>query len=294
VAREEPSISMKELMYDINAGWIALVLLMAVLAAMEVGFHAGRRAHPTVTEDAKGHISATQASMLGILALLLAFTFSLSLQRFDSRNDAMVDEANAIGTAYLRAQLLPAPLRSDVRRLLREYTDLRVRAGALSIVEQDGGGSLMGKAVGIQDTLWEYARRAAEIEPNPVTSGLFIQSLNELIDSFGRRDAALNRHVPEVVLFLLLGTFLISGAIVGFGAGVAATRPSWVSFAMVALIVVLVFVIFDLDRPRRGLIVVTEKNLVDLRASMKDEAAGAGSPATAAAAGAASASGPKR
>ena len=227
----------------------------------------------SVSDESKGHVNAIQASTLGILALLLAFTFSLSLQRFEVRSDAVVDEANAIGTAYLRAQLLPVALRDDVRRLVRDYVDLRVRAGTVATNEEDRLDELLGRAARIQDALWERARRSAEIEPNPVTSGLFIQSLNEMIDSFGRRDAAINRHVPEVVLLLLLGTFVMTVAIVGFGAGIVGQRPSWVSFAMVALIVLLVFVILDLDRPRRGLIVVSEKNLLDLQASMKNEAA---------------------
>ena len=99
-------------------------------------------------------------------------------------------------------------------------------------------------------------------------TGLFIQALNEMIDSFGRRDAGLNRHVPEVVLFLLFGVFLIAAAIVGFASGTGGHRPPAVSLVMVGLIVVLVFVILDLDRPRRGLIEVSKKSLYDLQASI--------------------------
>ena len=137
----------------------------------------------------------------------------------------------------------------------------------------------MAKAGSLQNALWDKARRAAEANPSPVPSGMFVQATNDLIDSFGRRDAALHRHVPEVVLFLLLGTFLITSAIVGFSGGVIGRRPPLVSFAMVVLIVVLVFVILDLDRPIRGLIMVSEKNLLDLQASMKAEGAAAGRPA---------------
>jgi prepilin signal peptidase PulO-like enzyme (type II secretory pathway) len=280
-------------MYDIPAGVIAVIVLVGAFVGMELAFRWGRRANESASDDAKGHLNIIQTSTLGILALLLAFTFSLSLQRFESRSDAVVDEANAIGTAYLRAQLLPVTLRGDVRRLLRDYVDLRVRAGTVATNEEDRLGELVGQAAGIQDALWEHARRSAEIEPNPVTSGLFIQALNEMIDSFGRRDATINRHVPEVVLFLLLGTFVMTVAIVGFGAGVVGQRPSWVTFAMVALIVVLVLVILDLDRPRRGLIVVSEKNLLDLQGSMKKEVATLARP-PAPAAGASTASGARR
>ena len=272
---------MKELMYDINAGLMVAILLIAVLIVMEIGFRHGRRRMAIADDDSKGHVNATSSSTLGLMALLLAFTFSLSLQRFDARSDAVVDEANAIGTAYLRAQLLPPSLREEAKAKLRSYVDLRVKADTVATVSSDWP-ALVAEAGRIQTTLWNDARRAAELEPNPVTSGLFIQSLNELIDSFGRRDAALDRHVPEIVLWLLFATFLISAAIVGFASGFAGHRPSWVTFAMLVLILVLVFVILDLDRPRRGLIRVSQKSMLDLQASIKADvgAAGAASPAS--------------
>jgi uncharacterized membrane protein (Fun14 family) len=101
-----------------------------------------------------------------------------------------------------------------------------------------------------------------------VTSGLFIQSLNELIDSYGRRNAALNRHVPEVVLFLLYGTFLLTGGVVGYAAGVAGHRPSFATYILVVLIVIMAFIILDLDRPRRGLIKVDHKSLIELKVAI--------------------------
>ncbi len=263
---------MRELMYDVNAGLIIAVLLITVLVVIEIGFRFGHRRRASADDDSKGHINAIASSTLGIMALLLAFTFSLSLQRFDTRSDAVVDEANAIGTAYLRARLLPPSLREPVTAKLRAYVDLRLEADAVSTVDDDWLG-LLAQATRLQGALWEDARRAAELEPNPVTSGLFIQALNDLIDSFGRRDAALNRHVPEIVLWLLFVTFLISALIVGFATGFGGRRPSWVTFAMTVLIAVLVFVILDLDRPRRGLIKVSEKSLLDLQASIKAESA---------------------
>ena len=105
----------------------------------------------------------------------------------------------------------------------------------------------------------------------PVTSGLFIQSLNEAFDSFGRRTAALSRHVPELVLFLLYGTFMMTGGVVGFAAGFAGHRPSLVTYILIALIVVLAFIIIDLDRPRRGLIKVDQSSLIELKRTI-DEA----------------------
>lgn len=256
---------MNEFTYNINSALIAGILFVSMLAATELGYRLGFRRKTAAKSGAREHINAIQGSILGILALLLGFTFSLSLQRFDSRSDAVVEEANAIGTTYLRSDLLPLAVRSEVQALLREYVDLRVQASTVSLDHQQQRKSLVDKATNKQSQLWQLARKSAELEPNPVTTGLYIQSLNEMIDNFGRRDAALNRHVPEVVLLLLYGTFLLAGTIVGYATGIAGHRPSLVSYLMVLLIVVLVFIILDLDRPRRGLIEVSQKSLLDLQ-----------------------------
>lgn len=111
--------------------------------------------------------------------------------------------------------------------------------------------------------------QALEVDPNAYTPTLFAESVNQLIDNFGKRDAALSRHVPEVLLLLLLcGTFLMTDATVGFSTGIAGHQPSMVSYVLVALIVVLVFIILDLDRSRRGLIEVSQKSLLDWQSSV--------------------------
>jgi hypothetical protein len=264
---------MTEFMYDINSAVIAAVLFVSMALAIEAGYRIGRRSTGPAAEASKAHIDAIQASMLGILALLLAFTLSLSLslQRFDSRSEAVVAEANSIGTASLRAQLLPAAVRGEVKGLLRQYIDLRVQAGAVTLVDRAERAALQAKTLGIQNALWGYARQATELDTNAVRSGLFIESLNDLIDNQGKREAALNRHVPEAVLLLLYATFLMAGSIVGYAAGIAGHRPSLATHVMVALIVVLVFIILDLDRPRRGLIKVNQASLIELQAAINTE-----------------------
>lgn len=260
---------MPEFMYDVRSSVIAAILLVSMIALVEVGYRLGLRKQAGVSEDSKSHINAIQGSMLGILALLLGFTFSLSLQRYDSRSAAVVEEANAIGTAWLRTQLLPAALRDEVQATMHEYTDVRVQATSISQVERATLSTLRARTLALQDRLWDQARRAVELDPNPVRTGLYVQALNAVIDQFGTRDAALNRHVPEVVLLLLYVTFLMAGAIVGLACGVAGHRPSAVSYIMIALIVVLVFIILDLDRPRRGVIEVSQRSLVELQLSMR-------------------------
>lgn len=255
-------------MYDQPSVLIAVALFAAIVLAIELGFRLGRR-QPQVGDDSiKSQINAIQAAVLGVLALLLGFTFSLSLQRHDTRNQAVVEEANAIGTAYLRSQLLPGGMREEAATLLREYLDVRVRAAHVDLADPAKRAPLLRQAAELTERLWGLARQAAAKDPNPVTTGLFIQALNELIDSYGRRDAALERHVPEVVYFLLFATFLMAGAILGWASGLARHRVAVPTLGMVALIVVLVFLIIDLDRPRRGLIQVSQKSLEDLQRTM--------------------------
>lgn len=276
---------MNEFMYDIDSVQIAAVLCVSMILAIEAGYRIGRKTpwsglHADAGKDAyQAHINTIAASLLGILALLLGFTFSLALQRFDSRSAAVVEEANAIGTACLRAQLLPVSLRAEVQKSLREYLDLRVQASAVTLDDRTARKALLDKTGLAQAALWRYARQAAEENPNPVTSGLFIQSLNDLIDAFGRRDAALARHVPESVLLLLYATFLLAGAIVGYASGVAGHRASFAAYIMVALIVVLVFTILDLDRPRRGLIQVSQQSLIELQTVINAESGAGARPA---------------
>lgn len=255
-------------MYYINSVLIAFMLFISMVATIEIGYRIGVKRQTVTNEASKIHLNSIQASIIGILALLLGFTFSLSLQRYDGRSEAVVDEANAIGTTYLRTQLLPKTLRKDVQASLRQYVDLRVQEGKVSLSNYPLRKVMLDKTTNAQTRLWGYAIRAAEIDPNPVRTGLFIQALNEVIDNFGKRNATINRHVPELILLLLYGTFLLAGVILGFNSGVAGHRPSMVGYLMVLIIVILVYIIIDLDRPRRGFIAVNQAPLLELQTSL--------------------------
>jgi len=270
---------MSEVLYGVNSFLIAGILFASMVVTIEVSSRIGRANHESTSEAAKTHVHAIQASLLGILALLLGFTFSLALQRFDTRSEAVVDEANAIGTAYLRAQLLPTTVQGEVRRLFQTYVDLRIQAGAISFAYEAERQVFVVRGNQVLDELWSCARRAAEEDPSPVTTGLFIQSLNEAIDSFGRRDASIRRHVPEIILFLLYMTFLMTSGVVGYSAGIAGHRPPFVTYIMVALTVLLAFIIIDLDRPVRGLITTDQTSFTDLKAAIDAAEAGVAQPA---------------
>lgn len=261
---------MNEFLYDVNSLFIAGGLLLSMLLSIELGNRLGTPAQDQVSDDFKSHVNSISASLLGILALLLGFTFSLSLQRYESRSEAVVHEANAIGTTYLRSVLLPEALRSPVKDALRDYVNLRVKTDEIDLTKHELQRSLAVDTGRMHAKLWELARQAAELDPSPVKSGLFIQTLNDLIDNYSQRDAELARHVPELVLGLLYVTFLMAGTVVGYATGLSGHRASFVTHILSVLIVILVFIILDLDRPHRGLIQVSQKSMLDLQAQINE------------------------
>lgn len=253
-------------MYDHSSLLIVGLLFLGLLIAIEIGFRLGNQIADAASDSARAQVNTIQASLLGVLALLLGFTFSLALQRYDARSVAVVTESNAIGTAVLRAELLPEPHRDQARDALSDYLDLRIQAASISLDRVDERDELLDRTAALQNRLWQLGRDAAQDFPNPVQTGLFVQALNDLIDTYGSRNAALDRHVPEIVLFLLFGTFALTACLVGFSSGISGNRASFPTYILVVLITFLVFIIIDLDRPRRGLIEVSQKSLIELRA----------------------------
>lgn len=259
---------MTEVLYSYSGVAIAGILLTSAFGAVEAGYRLGLRAQARSSAAARKHVDSVQASMLGLLALLLGFTFSLSLERFDRRSDTVVDEANAIGTAWLRAHALPRTTRDPTRQALRDYLDLRVKEGEVPLNHMDERATLLAEAGRIQVELWRLARQAMDEDSHSVMVGLYVQALNELIDSYGRRTAALNRHVPEAVSLVLYATMFFVAGVIGYAAGLGDHRPFNISYLMLLLVVLLIFMIIDIDQPRRGLIQVGRDGLTSLQATI--------------------------
>lgn len=258
---------MHELTYDIPGALIALALFVSMAAAVEVGTRLGRRAAAGVQETVREHVRFIQGATLGILAIVLGFTLSLALQRYDSRSEALVAEANALGTAWLRIGLLPPDQAPHMRRLLHAYAQTRVEAGRVSLDDHGGRQALAARTSAARDALWEGVRKAIAVDSRPATGGLFVQAINEAFDNADTREAALDRHVPEPILDFLYACLLFAGGIVGYGAGLAGHRLSLAGYLLAGMMVLLVFLVLDLDRPRRGLVQVSQKPLVDLVAA---------------------------
>ena len=242
---------------------IFFIGLASFLAVSEIGWQLGSLRKGR----ASSNFSTLESAMLGLMALMLAFTFSMALSRFESRRDAVLNEANAIGTTALRARLLPEPQRSETLKLLREYVQIRLEIvrSATSLAERTPA---VNRSNALQEALWQQAKAMAAIDKGPVPTGLFIQSLNEMIDDQGKRLSALRNRIPNNVLITLFGIAAAAGAFAGYASARDAERSRLPVYVIGLLVSAVVFLIIDLDRPSTGFITNSQQPMIDLAASI--------------------------
>jgi hypothetical protein len=256
-----------DLFYRMDAWVICLILLALMSAALEIGFRVGRRVRSAASDQDRSVATTTIAAVLGLLALLLGFSFSMAMTRYDSRYGLVVKEANSIGTTFLRAKMLPEPQRTQVARLLRDYVRLRV-----SLVRSDSSPEEIERAFRasqrLHDRLWTHAVEAVRADPRPVPTGLFVQTLNEMIDDQTRRVAAMRNRVPSGIYSVLLAVAVGALGLTGYGCGLAGRRNLPATTTAAVLITLVVFVITDLDRPRSGWVRVSQQSIIDLGRSI--------------------------
>ncbi len=216
-----------------------------------------------------------QGAMLGVVGLLLAFGLSLALSRYENRRADTIDETNAMGTTYLRAQTLAEPVRGRSLELLIDYTEGAVRL--TSTLPQSDEQAVVAASEGqLQRRLWALAGDALNAAPVDSAPRLYVETLNEMFDAQTTRIAGLNNRVPGTVLILeILGAAVALGLLAAY---MALVGRGAVGVVLAALVVsFLLFVTFDLDRPTRGLIQVPDTALVAQLASMQLPPAAAGS-----------------
>jgi hypothetical protein len=237
--------------------------LAAVLATSELGWQLGVRAGGR----GRGNISALESGLLGLMALIIGFTFAMALTRFETRREAIVNEANAIGTTALRARLLPQPYRTETLKLLREYVQIR-----LDVVQSGESLAELATAIdrsnAIQEALWLHTKEVAAKDDRYVPTGLFIQSLNEMIDNQGKRLAALRNRIPSVVLLALFGIAAITCGFAGYASSLEAKRTRLPIYIIGVLVSSVIYLILDIDRPSDGLVTNNHQAMIDTAASI--------------------------
>ena len=257
-----------------------IVLIAAVLAGglffgMLICSEVGRRVGISQSRrDAEGlpkGAGAAEAAVFALLGLLIAFTFSGAASRFEDRRHLITAEANAIGTAYLRIDLVPADAQPELRALFRRYLDVRT-ATYSNAKDQAATQARLAEAAALQGEIWTKALAASRRQDAPSQATmLLVPALNEMIDITTTRLMATQNHPPAIV-FLMLGALSLVGALlVGYDTSPNKDRTWLHTIVFAGMMSLAVYVIIDLEFPRLGLIRVdaADEVLIDLRKSMR-------------------------
>ena len=250
---------------------LAVFVFLGILLCLEVGRRIGVRRKRLNAEDAGPGAGALEAAVYGLLALLIAFTFSGAASRFDARRQLVVEEANAIGTAYLRIDLLPSSAQPSLRETFRRYLDLRIalygKLPDLAAARAD-----LPKIAALQAEIWGQAVAACpKAESGSSSCVLLLPALNQMIDITTTRTAATEIHPPPIIFVMLVALALFTALLAGYNLSDGRTRKWLPMLGFAAAIAVTIYVILDIEYPRLGFIRVDaiDHLLVDLRATMK-------------------------
>ncbi len=259
-----------EWLYGTNQLLISAVLMVLLVLASQVGYWVGAKPAFTLSDVGKSHLSTIFGGILGLLALLLGFTFAMSLSRYDHRKQLVTQEANALGTAYLRSQLLPEPEKKEIADLLRKYVDVRLEFFHAGI-DKSNLEKVNAETEQLQGQLWSRLSSAISKDDREVTTGMFLESINEVFDLQNARQSAMDNHVPESVLILLILVAFIAVLCVGYGGGIGKSRHLFSTMMLVVLLVLVISTLMDLDRPRRGLIKVGQASMIRLQSNLHQD-----------------------
>jgi len=253
-----------------NSSGFAIALFVAILVTMEVGRRIGIAVLAREGGDVKG-AGAAEGAVLGLLGLMVAFTFSGAASRFEDRRHLITQEANAIGTAYLRIDLLAEEARAPMRESFRRYLDTRLETYR-NIDDLTKVDAKIAEGAMLQSEIWTKAVAAIQSPAAASQAGmLLLPALNEMIDITTTRLVATRNH-PPAVIFVLLGALSLVGALLaGYSMSGNKVR-SWLHQIVFAMMMsVTLYVVLDLEFPRKGLIRIdsADQILVELRASMK-------------------------
>ncbi len=245
-------------------------LFLGMVLFLEVGRGLRIRMMAKHPEKAMAGLGVVEGALFALMGLVIAFTFSGAAARFDAKRHLIVDEANNVGTAYLRIDLLPEAVQPEIREKFRQYVDARLES-YLSLPTIAGVMPRMETATELQKDIWKLSVNATRVATNPQAAMLLLPALNAMFDIANTRAMATQLHPPPIIFILLATLALVCSLIAGFGMAEGKTR-SWIHIVAFALVLtVTVYVIVDMEYPRMGLIQIEsfDQALVDVRANMK-------------------------
>ncbi len=244
---------------------VFLGTFMLVLLAAEIGYRLGAARLKGATHEKEEPVGAMVGSTLGLLAFMLAITFGLAGDYYQNKRVVLLEEANAVGTTWLRTDFLPESERDAARGLLREYVDVRLAAAKTGEVEP-----AMRRSADIHDLLWAQAQTIMNRDPGSEAVGLYIQTLNDMIDLHAKRIAvALRTSIPDTIWIGLYAIAFFAFGMMGYHNGLAATNRSFAALAVAITFSAVIWLIADLDTAQKGTLRVSQQALVDLRESME-------------------------
>jgi hypothetical protein len=243
-------------------------LFVGLLVCLELGRRWGTRQLERDPEGARAGTGAVEGAVFALLGLLIAFTFSGAAERLDRRRLQIVDEANAIGTAWLRLDLLPAEAQPALRELFRHYVDSRL-AAYRKLPDLDAAKAELDRSVVLQNQIWRGSVAAARSSPTPAATTVLLPALNAMIDIVTTRTATAYMHPPLAIYVLLFVLCLLGALFAGSAMAGGRTRKALHVFGFAAIMAASVYLILDLEFPRYGLIRIdaADQLLVDVRAS---------------------------
>lgn len=245
--------------------------VVIVLFSIWIGAFLGNRKRRQSDHQDESSLSSIIGATLGLLAFMLAFTFGIAAERYQTRKQLLLNEVNAIGTTYLRAGLLREPHRSEVQKLLREYVDIRVHLAKETRERQlDEFKEILSRSEAMQDQLWSHAVALAEADRSSEIDALFISSLNEVIDFHNSRITVLQYHIPTLIWYVLFFITILSMATVGYQAGLSGQSSIKMGVVLALTFSSVIFLITDLDRVT-GNLRVNQQPMFDLQKQMQTQ-----------------------
>lgn len=236
---------------------VSLATVVAMVAFIELGRWMAARRRAKAGDSPEDRAGAIEGAVFALFGLLLAFSFSGAAARFEHRRELILAEANAIGTAYLRLDLLPEDAQPGLRVLFRQYLESRI-ATYRKLPDVEAARAEFERSLTLQRAIWDQAVPAARSTGNPGVLTLVVSSLNETFDISTKRLAAFRTHQPIILSAMLLVLTLASSLVAGRSMGMSSRRNWFHSAVFVSVIGATLYVIFDLEYPRFGLIRVDE------------------------------------
>jgi hypothetical protein len=250
---------------------IFLLLVCLLILAYEIGFRIGLLQKANFEGGSRSQAGVVVGSLFALSAFFLAFTFNSVNARFDARKQLVVEEANVIGTTYLRSQLLPEPHRTDLLVSLERYVDLRLQgAGLASKADAAAFYQILSDSEELLDTLWQQVLSLNGLDNvDPVIRGLFIEAVNEVIDTHTRRvTVGVHARLPTIILISVGFAVVLGMLVLGYQGGLAGIRSVFVIISLTLALSFVCILIVSLDRPKTSLFDINQQAMQDLKATM--------------------------